>query len=180
MRKPTRTTKRQRGWDPLGFLGSAPDLPSFGTGVVAEILGIPGWRLQKFLAGPRYQLSPSGQLGRGRGSRRVFYREDVYRIAIASYLVRDGFSPKFVSSVLQKTQDDYFREDYDEQGEPVPPVGGIAFRRTNQAPRLQFLPSRQLAKKKTESDVYYVLDLDWIRKEIDRRIAAFEKRQSEG
>src|SRR5207245_9467850 len=78
----------------------APAVEGFGTGEVAGVLGIPVWRLQKFLDSPQYQLSAEGKLGSGAGSRRVFTREDIYRIAIAKHLVQDGFAAKFVGLLV--------------------------------------------------------------------------------
>src|SRR5229473_2859217 len=78
---------------------------SFGTGEVAKLLGIPIWRLQKFIDSPQYQFSPEGKLGKGLGSRRVFSQEDIYRIALAARLVEDGFAAKFVGSILEQFDD---------------------------------------------------------------------------
>src|SRR6267378_2760181 len=91
------------------FPSSAPPaLRTFGTGEVAEVLGIPIWRLQKFLDSPQYQLSAEGKLVEGLGSRRIFKMEDIYRIAIAKHLVQDGFAAKFVGLLLQQVDDSDF------------------------------------------------------------------------
>src|SRR5580693_2468820 len=98
---------------------TAPELRVhiFGAGDVEQILEMESWRLQKFLSGKVYDLTPSeGQIGKGRqGSRRVFRIQDVYRIGIAGFLVRDGFAPNCVSSVLQWIEDQDLLS-FDEKG----------------------------------------------------------------
>ena len=170
------TPKGRRRKHPLARLPAI--LPSFGTGEAAEILGIPVWRLQKFLDSPQYQISPYRRLGRGRGSRRMFSNEDVYRIGIASFLVRDGFAPKFVSIVLQAIEKHDLFGDVDERGH-VPPPEGIAFVRGREHPRLEWIRSGGLPDRQRGGAVYYVLDLEKIIDEIDRRLAAFERGKSE-
>ena len=84
----------------------APRLARFGTGEAARFLGIRIWRLQKFLDSPKYNLSPEGQLGEGHGSRRLFSVEDLYRMAIASAMVEDGFTAKVIGSVVRQIEED--------------------------------------------------------------------------
>ena len=152
----------------LDILETAPvKVPRFSTGQVAKILDLPIWRLQKFLDSPRYDLSPSGQLGKGRGSRRTYSTEDVYRIGIAAFLIRDGFAPKFVGSVLQFIED---RDliDVDEDG-IVSPIG-IVFKRGKTRPKLGFFPSGKPPKMKVGGSAYYALDLGDVTHGIDRQI----------
>src|SRR5882724_11499438 len=103
------------------FPGKGPAIPAFGTGEVAEILGVPIWRVQKFLDSPEYNLSSEGKLGQGHGSRRVFTSDDILRIAIAARMVEDGFGAKFVGSVLEQIEDAEFGESHDQAGKEVPP-----------------------------------------------------------
>ncbi len=162
---------RPRRTDPL----ETPriEVRHFTTGEVARILGIPMWRLQKFLVSPRYRLSPTGQLGEGQGSRRFFRIEDVYRLGIAVALVRDGFAAKFVGAVLEQVEDDDL-VGYDERGEEAR-TPGIALRRGRGGPELEFFSPPQLPDTKSEKPVYYTLDLNEVICRIDQRIAALTK-----
>src|SRR6266851_1215671 len=72
---------------------------------VTRILEIEKWRLEKFLTGKQYRLSPSGTIGEGRGSWRLFNHQDLYRLASANHMVEDGFTARFVSTVLQEIED---------------------------------------------------------------------------
>ncbi len=167
-------TKRR---DPFASLhGPSVTLPAFGTGEAAKVLGIPIWRLQNFLSSRQYRLSPSGQLGKGRGSRQMFRTEDLYRLAIAAFLVRDGFTPKLVSTVLQAIEDSDLI-DFDERGQVPPPV--VAFRRGTEGAKVEFFPSGQPPAMKAGGPIYYALEMDKIIDEIDRRIEAFERGKSE-
>src|SRR6266487_6939567 len=69
---------------------------------VTRSLEIERWRLEKFLTGKQFRLSPSGHIGEGKGSWRLFNHQDLYRLAIATRLVEDGFTAKLVSMVLQE------------------------------------------------------------------------------
>ena len=146
------------------------ELPRFSTGDVAKILDLKIWRLQKFVDVESYRLSPSGKLGKGPGSRRMFSAEDIYRIGIANFMIKDGFSPKLVAEVLQEFEDtDLF--DFDEEGVAYP---GITLSRSEKGPKLDFFRSGQAPERKPGSSVYYVLDFGTVIEEIDRRISKFE------
>ena len=73
----------------------------YGTSQVARILDIPDWRVKNFSEGEAYRLPPSIQVGSGRGSRRLYTFEDVFRIAVADYLVKFGFTPEAVGRAIQ-------------------------------------------------------------------------------
>jgi len=73
---------------------SRPEL--YGTAQVAEILGIPEWRVKNFSEGAAYRLPPAHRIGKGRGSRRLYGWEDIFRIAIADHLVNCGFTAESV------------------------------------------------------------------------------------
>src|SRR5438477_8662396 len=81
------------------------EVPKFTTGAVADILGLPIWRVQKFVDVKSYPFVPAGRFGKASRSRRLFSTEDIYRLGIADFLLRDGFSPKFVAEVLEKFDD---------------------------------------------------------------------------
>ncbi len=144
----------------------------FGTGEVAEILGVPMWRLHKFLS-PQYQLSSTEQLGgKGHGSRRVFTVDDVYRIAIAGRLNGDGFAPKFIGEIMSHLKE-HELIDRDNQGEEV--VMGITFTRGKKGVQPRVLPSGS-PELKVAGDTYYALDFMDIIDEINARIAKLRER----
>lgn len=149
----------------------AARLSRFGTGHVVEIVGIPVWRLQKFLGNRKFRLSSSGQLGSGYGSRRLFKETDIYRIAIADRLVRDGFTAKVVSSALAAIEDTDLLE-WDEKGRMDPP--DIAFHRGEDGPRIELCSAKRLPPAGEADSPYYVLDAAGLVKKIDRRIWALE------
>jgi hypothetical protein len=101
--------------DDPGFEG-VPNIDRLGffTGEVAELVGIPMWRLQKFLDSPQYRLS-STRKGTGHGSRRLFSLDDVYKIGIASGMVEDGFAAPFVGTVVEQIEDDDLREHWNDR-----------------------------------------------------------------
>jgi hypothetical protein len=79
-----------------------PKPPLYGTKQVAEILGIPEWRVKNFSEGDAYGLPPSQSVGSGRGSRRLYDANSVYRLAIANELVNCGFAPESVGRAIRE------------------------------------------------------------------------------
>lgn len=150
------------------FFQSTPEVPVhiFRAGDLTRILGMERWRLEKFLTGKQYQLSPSGQIGKGKGSWRLFSHQDIYRLGIASFMVKDGFSATFVSLVLRAIEDSDLLE-VDENGETIVSDQGIF--RSETGPRVRLISSG--AKEKP----YYVLPLRQLIAEIDERILAHNK-----
>jgi hypothetical protein len=150
---------------------SVPEVLSFGTGEVAEILNVPIWRLQKFLDSPSYRLAPGGRLGHGRGSRRTFSTEDVYRIAIAARMVGDGFAAPFVGSILEQFEDYDFHPGHDSEGNEVSARFGLfgLGRNAEGKPELKFYDRPQTLGQKDYP--YYVLDAGELIAEVDKRIA---------
>ena len=145
------------------------ELHTFSSGQAANILGLEMWRLQRLLGDPRNRLSPFGQLGKGRGSRRLFSVEDLYRIGIACFMIRDGFATKFVSSFLQFIEKgDLTRVDDKGNFERF----GILFRREKGKPRMEPFPSGQPPEIKVGGPVYYALDLGDVTRHIDDQISA--------
>ena len=147
-------------------------LPTFGTGEVARILGVEIWRIQSYLDSPKYQISPTGQqLGTGRGSRRVFTDEDVYRLGIAEHLVRDGFSYKFVSKALQQIDDEDLLGPFDSEGRELDLVYALVGGEEN-------LQVHGISRNKTIADLakrfkspsLYLLDITKIVIEIQKRM----------
>lgn len=142
------------------------DRPRFSFGAVTKILNLPVWKLRKYLESPRFPLSASGQLGEGKGSRRWFTTEDVYRIGLADFLLKDGFSPKLVSRILREIYNEDWLS-FDENGEVRI---AITLTRAQNGPKIDFFRSGSPPDVEPESGVYYLLDLEKVTSEIDRRI----------
>lgn len=67
----------------------------------AGILGIPATRVKNWTIGRPLKISPS--IGAtGTGSRNLYDRCDLYRLAIAAQLGRDGFAARAIQSVLDQ------------------------------------------------------------------------------
>jgi hypothetical protein len=154
------------------FWGASPiGVPRFGSGEVATKLGIELWRLNRFLS--RYELSSSGQLGEGRGSRRWYTTEDVYRIRTAMFLIRDGFAPKLVAQVMQRLEDVDFHGEQDAEGEFR--ELGISLSRGDKGPVVHIFHADDPPEISTESKAYYALSLSTITRSVDRQIASLKK-----
>jgi hypothetical protein len=148
-------------------LAPLPD-PEFLAGDVAKILRVPVPRLQKFVK--RFELEPK-QLGSGPGSRRVFSKLDVYRIGVAARLFTDGFVQSFIATVLEYASDDLLRgEDSEGNARPM----GIVFRRGEKSPEIGSFKSSDPPPVTPATPEYYVLDIDALTREIDRRIGTMQ------
>ena len=134
------------------------------------------WRLQKFLTSPAYRLSATEQLGEGKGSRRVFSREGVYRIATALTLLHDGFAPEFIGRAVAQLDEPDFQE-LDTNGQHA--RLGILFRRTAKGRQFEFFASGKPPEVKAGGfGVYYALDLGWVMDDVNRRIGERNKSRS--
>ena len=144
-------------------------VPRFGSGEVAQILRVELWKLNRFLS--RYELKSSGQLGQGRGSRRFYNTEDIYRLATAMFLIRDGFAPKTVNSIMQQLEDEDFYGGHDERGEFA--EFGISLRRTDKDdPEVRIFRASSPPDVNAETKTYYVLNLSTITRDVNREIAS--------
>ena len=74
----------------------------YGTKQVAEILGIPEWRVKNFTEGEAYRLPPAHRVGSGRGSRRLYDWSDIFRIGLAEQLVKAGFTAEAVGQAVRE------------------------------------------------------------------------------
>jgi DNA-binding transcriptional MerR regulator len=73
----------------------------FLTGEVAELVGIPEWRVVKIATGEEYGIKPR-RSAKGSGSRRVYDIENVCEIALAVRLLETGLRPKVIGDVIAK------------------------------------------------------------------------------
>jgi len=136
--------------------------------VVWLLDGIPRWRLEKFLSGKRFKLSPSGHIGMGSGAWRFFNYQDVYRLAIAYRMSLDGFAPKLVSDVLKEIRDEELL-DINRHGESTAPHLGLFRKEEEEEPRVEILGPH------VQEEPYYVLKLDEIIRRIDGKIMSKKK-----
>jgi hypothetical protein len=151
------------------------ELRRFSAGEVAEFLLLPSWRLQKFLNSPQYGLSSAGQLvGKGRGSRRTFSRNDLYLIGLAALLVRDGFAAKFVGQVLEELRDVRL-VDWDKNGDEF--TLGIAFGRGVRGPRIELFRSENPPQVGIGAPFYYAVDLNDVIQVVEKQITRREKQE---
>jgi hypothetical protein len=72
----------------------------YGTKEVAEIVGIPEWRVRNFAEGEAFGMPPALKVGSGRGGRRLYDLEGIKRIAVASDLIDAGFAPEAVGRAI--------------------------------------------------------------------------------
>ena len=154
------------------FTTEPPQMPTYGTGMAVEILDVPIWRLQRFIDSRQYNISPSGQLGEGRGSRRVFTREDLHRISLANWLLTDGFATQFVGSVVRQIEDSDLDVYIGHEGEETPL--NLVFQRGKDGPIVRIYSAKRAA---TINDAYYRLDLDKVFAGVDARIAKLQQSQ---
>jgi DNA-binding transcriptional MerR regulator len=166
------TPKRKTESDDFFAMPLLPPVPRFGSGQVAAILGVELWQLNRFLA--RYELSSSGQLGEGRGSRRMYTTEDVCRIKTAIFLITDGFAPKLVARMMQMLEDTDFYGSHDEEGDLR--ELGISLSRGEKGPEVTIFRADNPPEISTRSKTYYALDLSSITRWVDHRIAMQKKR----
>ncbi len=87
-------------------------LQLYGTKQVAEILGIPEWRVKNFTQGDAYKLPLPQTVGSGRGSRRLYNEDDVLRLAIANELVNCGFTPEAVGEAVREIPESKLKNSY--------------------------------------------------------------------
>lgn len=148
---------------------------TYGAGEAADILGIPTWRLRNFLDGPAYQISIHDQIGgTGRGSRRIFSKQGLYRLAVATALVSDGFTPRFVGKALNcLSEQDFFplpeekgNEKWGIQLRRVPPytIGGA------DEPHAELFGPDRVPQITPNSPVYYALDVRAITQWVDQKV----------
>lgn len=74
----------------------------FQTAEVAAAVGVPEWRIIKFVEGKEYRIQPSVSRAKGTGTRRLYSVFDIYEIAIANQLLGDGFRPAVIGHVIDR------------------------------------------------------------------------------
>ncbi len=80
--------------------------PVFLLSQAADILGMPQSRLKNWTNGRPLKISPS--IGaQGTGSRNLYDRSDLYRLAVASQLNQDGFAARAIQLILDQLGTDF-------------------------------------------------------------------------
>lgn len=74
----------------------------FETAEVTEIVGIPLILLNKFVERGQYGVQASVRAGKGRGSRRLFSKDDLFGIALVWWLFESGLRTKVIQFVLNQ------------------------------------------------------------------------------
>lgn len=141
--------------------------PEFLAGPVLKALGVLTGRLQKFVR--RYKMKPAEHFGSGPGSRRVFSRKDVYRLAVVVRLFKDGFSLGAIEDILEFIDDEQLLG-IDKEGRPNPVV--IVLRRSEETFKIDAYSPANIPAITRASAEYYRLDLDLLRDEVDTQLPA--------
>jgi len=161
----------------VSFFHTGPGwMPSVvGAGQASELLGIPLWRVQRLLNSRQYNLFPTEQTGQGRGSRRLFTQQDLHRIALANWLMKDGFATQFVGSVVRQFEDWQLGLYIDSEGEEQDPMRGVAFYRGESEPRVTTYLVKERPVMGEHNSPFYCLDLDDVFAELDKRFSKLQK-----
>src|SRR5438445_584082 len=69
---------------------------------VADLLHRSNSTVKNWTIGRPLSIKPSIRASRGKGSRNLYSREDVYLLALAAQLSRDGFAPNTVKQVFKE------------------------------------------------------------------------------
>jgi hypothetical protein len=83
-------------------LGGAGLQEFFETAEVTELVGIPLILLNKLVERSQYGVHASVRAGRGRGSRRLFSKDDLFGIALVWWLFESGLRTKVIQFVLNQ------------------------------------------------------------------------------
>jgi len=78
------------------------ELTFFELSDVADLLQLSISTVKNWTIGRPLSIKPSIRASQGKGSRNLYSREDVYVLALAAQLSRDGFAIKTVQDILDK------------------------------------------------------------------------------
>jgi DNA-binding transcriptional MerR regulator len=161
------------------FGGEALQIPMLTSREVTETLGIKMPRLERFLE--NYELEPA-QRGQGQGTQRLFSLDNVRRLAIAKWLLADGFQPRLVAKIIEDLKDRQFVE-YDNAGRELS-LSLVLRRDPELKKRKAEIVSTRSGKaapmKEALKNAYYSLDLDPLIAEVDERVREVLLRRGKG
>jgi hypothetical protein len=81
---------------------SAGSTDFFFTADIAKLLGLPEWRVLKFVESKEYAITPGVATGAGSGSRRVYNLENVCEFALAVRLLESGLRSLDIGRVIRE------------------------------------------------------------------------------
>jgi DNA-binding transcriptional MerR regulator len=152
------------------------EIPILTSVEVTEILNINPPRLERFQ--DNYPALRAGRPGKGRGSRRLFSPDDVLRIAIAKWLLDDGFQPTFVGEIMTELQDRRL-SDFDERGDRRDLI--LMLERDESSGKRTFeLASSKTGEVPTGRTHYYSLNLSPLSSDVCQRIRMALERRIKG
>ena len=79
--------------------------PVYGLSQVAELVGLRESTVKNWTFGRPLAIAPSVSTGGGKGSRSLYSLYDVYRFAVARELVKAGFAPSKIQTVIDQLTD---------------------------------------------------------------------------
>jgi hypothetical protein len=77
----------------------------FVTAQIAKLLGVPEWRIIKFVGGKEYGIKPALSEAAGSGTRRLYDLENVCEMALAWWLFQTGLRSDIVGWVLNQVRE---------------------------------------------------------------------------
>jgi hypothetical protein len=147
--------------------------PQFSLGAVSKLMEMTGpEELQRFLRSNG--LRATGRAPRskgkqeGRGGRAWFRVTDLYRIAIAQQLSKDGFGRNLIADVVAEVNDDDDFYGWDENGQ-LPDLY-LILRRGVEKYTVMARRSRTQIKPFQKADIFYVINVAEIITEVQQKI----------
>jgi hypothetical protein len=83
-------------------MSPAPRRDVFFTSDIAKVLGVPEWRVMKFVDSKDYPIKPAHSPASGSGSRRIYNLENVCEFALALRLLESGLRSLDIGRVIRE------------------------------------------------------------------------------
>ena len=151
------------------------EMTVFELSEVADLLDLPTSTVKNWTIGRPLSIKPSIRASRGKGSRNLYSREDVYLLALAVQLTRDGFDLTTVKRVLKelKGRSDLLRQE--ERSDLLGPrYSALVISSSKGGPEIKFLTSGIGIgiHEQLRADVIgrYVLDIGKLVAMVDEKI----------
>lgn len=152
----------------------------FMSSEAACILGLSPTRIQNLTSGRNLQVRPS-IIAHGIGTRNMYSRTDLYRLAIASQLNKDGFTAQWIQTVMDRLQPAFEKSEL--AIVLVIPDKDCALWATKSQVHVQLIPKAHFERRRwhvlaepfTKSFGYYLLNIAAIVEEVDGRVESFTR-----